>query len=270
MKYDKQLLCKRLKEIRISRYKKDEKYSFCKSQESFAEKLEVERRTISNWERGNTLPPLSNLIDICNILDCNIEYFLGADELPYIDSISKVCHFTNIKPEIISFAMENSDYLDCLNFFMLPKTCSELFNQITLTEWKKYWINESLNKIKSHYLLNLLRKIFNKFYFSMPTTDTTQDKFKKFLYENIHEEMLNFTELGDSNKNCIYVRSSLSYSGYQDFKSKCDEDNLYKSFIDFICSICFKSFLIEIHIDLQKKNISDKFLIVLDKYLHYI
>lgn len=270
MNYDKKLICKHLKELRISRYKKDEKYAFCKSQESFAEKLKLERRTISSWERGKTLPSLCNLIEICNILDCNIEYLLGADEIPYINSVSKVCHFTNIKPEIISNAMDNSDYLDCLNFFMLPENCSELFEPITLSAWKKFWINENLSKIKSNFLLNLLRKLFNQFYLTTPTKDITQDMFSKFLNENIHEDMLNFTDSGNDSKKCIYVRNSLSLLAYQDFKSKCDEKNLYNTFIDFICTLCFNSFLNEIYIDLQKEKISDKFLIILDKYLHDI
>ena len=170
MNYDKELLCSRMKKMRISRKKlylqnqeENEKYCCCLTQEDFAVAIGVDRRTVIKWEKGDSIPSLDYLLLMCNLLDCNIEYFLGADELPYIDSIAKASHFTGIEPKIIEYAPKNPYYLDFLNFFMLPENCSEMFNKITLSTWKKYWINQSLSDIKSP-LIDIIKNAFKDFY----------------------------------------------------------------------------------------------------------
>lgn len=50
------------------------------TQEKLAEKLEVSRQTISDWERDVKKPELQNLIDLANILDVSIDWLL-EDEL---------------------------------------------------------------------------------------------------------------------------------------------------------------------------------------------
>ncbi|EOU1503416.1 helix-turn-helix transcriptional regulator [Clostridium perfringens] len=274
MKYDKELIGKRIKEIRTNRFglyktseeKKHKKYSYCKTQESLADKLNIERRTVGSWERCETIPSLENLINLCEILDCNIEYFLGADELPYINSVSKISYFTGINPEIISLAMENSDYLDCLNFFMLPGNCTELYHAVTLSAWKKFWINESLDKIKNP-LLEIINKAFDKFYLSTPTQNINPDTFKKYLCEYLPEDKLIFTDTGDD-KSYIYIKDCFSLLQYKDFKSKCNKENQYNFFIDYICSLSFNSLQNGIYLELHKKKVADKFICILNNYLN--
>lgn len=54
-----------------------------KSQEDFADKLDVNLKTIRNWEQGRNAPELNTLINICNMLDCSPDFLLG-----YIDETS--------------------------------------------------------------------------------------------------------------------------------------------------------------------------------------
>lgn len=274
MIYDKYLIGKRIKEIRTNRFtlyktsndKKHTKYSYCKTQEALADKLNIERRTVGSWERCDTIPSLENLINLCEVLDCNIEYFLGADEIPYINTVSKASYFTGINPEIISLAKEDSDYRDCLNFFMLPSNCNELYNSITLSAWKQFWINDNLDKIKNP-LLEIINKAFDKFYLSTPTENINPDTFKKYLVEYLPEDKLIFTETGDD-KSYVYIKDCLSLLQYKDFISKCTKDNQYIFFIDYICSLSFNSLQNKIYLELHKKKIADKFISILNNYLN--
>ena len=50
------------------------------TQSALAEKLGVTYQAVSNWERGNSLPDISNLPAICQILDVNLYVLLGASQ----------------------------------------------------------------------------------------------------------------------------------------------------------------------------------------------
>ncbi len=114
------------------------KYACCKSQESLAEKIGVRRQAIIDWENGNTFPSINNIIELCNAFDCSIDYLLGSGDLPEIDPISKASFYSKISPIIIRYGREHNDYLDCLNYFMLPENCSSLFNEINKKTYKSF------------------------------------------------------------------------------------------------------------------------------------
>ena len=50
------------------------------TQDEFASRLGVTPQAISKWERGNGLPDVSLLGDICQILDISANTLLGLDE----------------------------------------------------------------------------------------------------------------------------------------------------------------------------------------------
>ena len=50
------------------------------TQSALAEELGVTYQAVSNWERGNSLPDISNLPAICQILDVNLYELLGASQ----------------------------------------------------------------------------------------------------------------------------------------------------------------------------------------------
>ena len=206
--YDTSNLSQKLRELRIARYYKDngdndERYAFCKSQEKLAEKLGVERRTIMNWECGNSQPSLSLLCKLCDILDCNIDYFLGVTDISEIESIKLAAHYSNISPEIISYGLEHSDFLDCLNYFMQPKFCSQLFNEVTLLGWKKYQISQDLSEIRNP-LKDEISNMFNNFYAITMPNDNTLEKYKNFLQENLPKSRLGFSDKCSNNDIIIY------------------------------------------------------------------
>ena len=56
-----------------------------KTQDAFAEALEVSVESVRNWEQGRTLPELGTLFHICSLLDCDMDYLIGRLEVPTHD-----------------------------------------------------------------------------------------------------------------------------------------------------------------------------------------
>lgn len=253
------------KEYKDTQKKGDEKYIYCETLETFAEKLDVDRRTIGKWEKGESLPPLDKLALICELLDCQMDYFLGADELPYIDSIAKASHFTGINPEIIDRAIENKDYLDCLNFFMLPGFFAELYEDITLSGWKNFFVEKELSNIKSP-LIDRIEKIFENFYSHIPYSEMNIEKYKDYLINKLDKDKLDF--YSPENKHTIIsIRKSLQILTYKEFERTIQKGNEYDCFIDFIANLTYDPLIRRKYIELEKQKIAKRFMELVTRYL---
>lgn len=128
---DKNEFGKRLTKLRKERWKqyKDnqgltinpyEKFACCKSQETLAESLGVERRTIGKWELGTSIPTIDKVADLCELLECSIDYLLGATDLIGFTPAVIASHYSNIDINIINRAIADANYRDFLNYFMHP------------------------------------------------------------------------------------------------------------------------------------------------------
>ena len=51
------------------------------TQEELAEKLYITNRAVSKWERGISLPDVDKMLDLCNILDININELLTGERI---------------------------------------------------------------------------------------------------------------------------------------------------------------------------------------------
>ena len=61
----------------------------CMSQEELAEKLDVSRQTISNWENGKVAIDTNKAIEICRLFDVDMNYLFLDTEKPDELSVSK-------------------------------------------------------------------------------------------------------------------------------------------------------------------------------------
>ena len=50
------------------------------TQEQLAEKLFITDRAVSKWERGLSLPDADKMLDLCNILDINVNELLRRNK----------------------------------------------------------------------------------------------------------------------------------------------------------------------------------------------
>ena len=73
-----------LKDIKeIGQRLQDRRKEFFKTQYDFAEALGIEeRKTVGNWETGTVAIPIHRLSDICNLLDCDLDYLFGKIDVP--------------------------------------------------------------------------------------------------------------------------------------------------------------------------------------------
>ena len=70
------------------------------SQVQLAEKLNISKQTVSNWENDNIQPSIEMLVRIANLFSVSTDYLLGLDNLTHINvegvPVSFVAHLTQI------------------------------------------------------------------------------------------------------------------------------------------------------------------------------
>ena len=59
------------------------------TQEELAEKLYITDRAVSKWERGLSLPDADKMIELCNILDINVNELLNGEKIDMKDYNNK-------------------------------------------------------------------------------------------------------------------------------------------------------------------------------------
>lgn len=84
--------------IRSARIKKN------LTQSALANLMGVTYQAVSNWERGNSLPDISKLEDLCSVLGINLSELIGTAEDAKLanEVINGICDYTNVSAEIIA------------------------------------------------------------------------------------------------------------------------------------------------------------------------
>ena len=68
--FDTRDVAKRIKDARIKKNL---------TQMNLADEMSVSYQAVSNWERGNSMPDISKLRELCSILDISIDYLLSGE-----------------------------------------------------------------------------------------------------------------------------------------------------------------------------------------------
>lgn len=122
---DKKEVGQRLQKIRKTKYK---------TQKDFAEALYLsDRKTVSKWETGETEIPITQLSDICKLLDCDLDYLFGK-----IDVSKNQTNNIMIETGLSEMAVEvllNNQYTDILNAILKDENFINLLNIIS--EWSE-------------------------------------------------------------------------------------------------------------------------------------
>ncbi|MBE6814369.1 MAG: helix-turn-helix transcriptional regulator [Ruminococcaceae bacterium] len=245
-----------------NKYKTYKKYVYCKTQESFSNKIQVERRSVGAWEKGKLLPTIENIVKICEALDCSIDYLLGSGDVPDVEPIAKICHYSRISPEIIKLCLQDDEYLDFLNFFMLPENCGTIFNGVNLSTWKTYWVNSTLEEIESPFK-EFLIEIFNEYNAITPFKEVSKDSFKTFLMFKLPKENVKLysqkTKTGVIFKGCNIPIVKGNSNANQEYN--------YEVFIDDLVEITFEPLLSRVYVEIQKAKLADMFISLFTKYV---
>ena len=265
---------KSTRKLRESQYKEylknpdllpeNEKYDCCASQEKLAEAVNVSRKTIIDWEKGNTRPSIENLIQLCNVFNCNPDYLLGLIKTPVTEPVSIAHYFSHISSKIIKRGLEDEDYLDCLNFFMLPDNCSSLFNKVTLTAWRKFWIDSSLPNIKNPFKDDILRA-YEEYSAVTPINDISKKTYTDFLKNRFPEKKL--ISKAEMNENCngYNIKGCFEIINYNSFFD--DKEFNYQKFIRYLVDTTFEPLSHNALIESQKIKLANAFVNLFTRYL---
>ena len=75
--------------IKIGKFIAEERKKKNLTQETLAEKLYITDRAVSKWERGLSLPDADKMLDLCNILDINVNELLIGEKIDMKDEKKK-------------------------------------------------------------------------------------------------------------------------------------------------------------------------------------
>ncbi len=79
--------------------------SYNLSQVQLAEKLQVSKQTVSNWENNNILPSVEMLVSIALFFSVTTDYLLELDQRHYIEitglSDEQIAHINQIVGDIL-------------------------------------------------------------------------------------------------------------------------------------------------------------------------
>lgn len=75
------------------------------TQEKLAELLSISRDKLSKWENGVRVPDLNELLKICDIFDCDLDYLVGRIEQP-THSLQDISDVTGLSMENIKLLQE--------------------------------------------------------------------------------------------------------------------------------------------------------------------
>ena len=273
--YDKNEFGKRLTELRKEQWKKYkdnqiftinpyEKFACCKSQETLAEALGVERRTIGKWELGTSIPTIDKVDALCELLECNVDYLLGATELIGFSPAAIASHYSNIDINIINRAIADANYRDFLNYFMHPDNCSALINAATLTTRGDFLHSTELLEL-SEPLRSLVVDIFQNYQSITPINYCSKDSYKQFLYDYLPESKLSFSSRKLDERICVI--SCLDASKIKELDLSPQNKQSYKLFINYLVDYSFDILSKNERVTIQREHLGKAFVRMLEKYL---
>lgn len=274
--YDKKMFSERLRSLRDFRWKqyKDnqdkqvnpyEKFACCQSQEAISEELKIERRTYGKWENGTTIPTIDKVADICNILDCNIDYLLGAKELIGISPAVIASQYSGISVKIIELANTDSNYRDFLNYFMNPDNCRNLINSCTKTAWQDFLSNQELIELREP-LKSLMLDIFSNYQSITPFCRYDINSYREYVFSCLPESKLSFShkKLNDS----ICVDTCLPAHVKKGIGISPDNPDRYTNFINYVSDYSFEILSNTERLTIQKQHLGEFFVRLYEKYLN--
>lgn len=254
------LIKTRLKELRISKKL---------TQKQLAQKiykidnLGIGRTAVTNWENtnskgktGQTLPDLQTLMDICNVLECDLDYLVGGSEIESQDyqTMSDVLH---ISEESISALINNSDYgqfLDkIINYNIINnKVFEEVLNRTHQLALNKI-LNDVITTSFSPDFQKKIKDLFNKYYFSVFPFDMSQENFCKYIKSSIpySEE---FNSLKFIEDNFLEDGKMFIYNSNDEFLSLCKLQQ-YEIIISSIADISYDYFISQNVVELSKQKL---------------
>ena len=231
------------------------RFDFCKDQGTFAKKVGVSRKAIVSWENGDTFPAIDNLVIICELLESNLEYFVGFFDCDSFSPIALCHHFSQIDKDIIETATTDGDYLDFLNFFMKPENIKPLVNKTTINGWRKFKSDLAISEIGEP-LSTMIKEAFEKFDAFNLYNEQNSKTYKSYLKTQLNKDTLKAS----------MIKKSLPAKDALKFVRNGRVIN-YDQFIDYIADATYSPLRNYAILERNKEKLGQQFAELFTKYI---
>lgn len=272
-KYDKWKFGERLKDrIKVKYLEDSEKYSYCKNQEIFAEKMNIDRRTLSSWQNSSTYPTIEQLLTICELLECDADYLLGMNDEP-LKTEREISEKTGISQKVLANVGYDEKLLKALNYFFDTEEMFSVIQKIHKNCLSEYKTEDFLNGF-SDKLLGKIEAIHHKFDWEILPTEKTEDKYAEYLKKGIPYDKVKST-LDEPKKFELYLKKhlcedKLNYIEIEMENKNCsDEKSKYDTFIEMMVVFTYRELEYKLSKELEMKRISQTLERMVSNYIEY-
>lgn len=247
-KFDTKKIKIRLKELRRSK-----KLTQAKFAEMINRGTGTSRTAVTTWENVNneTLPDIRAMTDICNVFDCDFEYLFGKSDIKSKDhqTISNVLH---ISEESINTLRDNSEYGQLVNSLINNKIFGEISRRAHQLALNKV-LNDVITTAFSQNFENIIKNIFNEYYFSVFPSDMSQENFCEYIKKSIpYSEKFNPLEFIEDN--FLEDGKAFVYNSNDEFLIL-GKSEKYEIIISSIADISYDYFISQNVVELSKQTL---------------
>lgn len=236
--------------VKLRKENKDTQETFAKKLSAKMGGIEISRTTVATWEtdKNQTVPKYDYLINICNMYDCDVNYFFEVNSVKSKE-IKEVAALLHISEKSVEILKDNSNYGDMLDCLINNDSFDSFVNRINqLTAYSV--VDDAITTVFTESYCKKLKQFFDEYYFSEFPMEVSKENFRKFLLTKISSNKFNpekyierkFLEEG---KNCVYNQCD-------DF-SALSKLEKYDLIINFISDVGYD------HFDAKKKVENSEF-----------
>ncbi len=95
-------------------------------QEDLGNRVHVVRQTVSKWEKGEIIPPLETMLQLCNIFDCELSYLLCESDFK-TKNLQGIAAYTGLSENAVHTLhrfKQKTDSIETLRLFMTDQFLS--------------------------------------------------------------------------------------------------------------------------------------------------
>lgn len=195
--------------VKLRKENKDTQEAFAKKLSAKMGGIEISRTTVATWEtdKNQTVPKYDYLINICNMYDCDVNYFFEEDSVKSKE-IKEVADLLHISEKSVEILKDNSNYgamLDCLINNDSFDSFVNRINQLTVYSV----VDDAITTIFTESYCKKLKQFFDEYYYSEFPMEVSKENFRKFLLTKISSNKFNPEKYIERNfleegKNCVY------------------------------------------------------------------
>ncbi|MBE7019811.1 MAG: helix-turn-helix transcriptional regulator [Ruminococcaceae bacterium] len=233
---------------------------------TFESKKVPSRTTITKWEdmTNKSIPSLEQMLLLCNFFDCDINYFLGKNNIESEDNIT-IAKSLNLSLETVETLRHTPEYGSFLNDVIISKKLNlDIIRRINQLG-KNMALEDILEtSFKKEFFINL-RAFFDEFYASIFPMDMSLEAFEKYLC-NVFPYNKSFEPAKFLENNFEEDGKNFVLNKFEDFE-RATSNEQYKMIMASIADISYNYFISTQVAELSKQRVTITLLEMVEKII---